>query len=125
MSTRGDRWQAYRDLIDALVEQCRSGQGDIWPKAARAEPHEPDLPPDDRPWHWRLYRVASKLTPEEREDLAMLLAQQFRSGVHAALVALHEAEIPPFEDGYEGTPFHDFVGRLDGWEWPDRPRGGG
>jgi hypothetical protein len=24
----------------------------------------------------------------------------------------------PFDKAYEGTPFHDFVGRLDDWEWP-------
>ena len=43
----------------------------------------------------------------------------FEAGVHAALVALHEERLPPFEDGYEGTPFHDFVGRLQGWDWPE------
>ncbi len=42
----------------------------------------------------------------------------FVSGVHTALRVLHEAGLPPFEDGYEGTPFHDFVGRLQGWQWP-------
>jgi hypothetical protein len=47
-----------------------------------------------------------------------MLQEQFVDGVHAALVAMHEHPVPPFEDGYEGTPFHDFVGRLDGWEWP-------
>jgi hypothetical protein len=31
---------------------------------------------------------------------------------------LHEAGIQPFEDGYEGTPYHDFVGRLIDWSWP-------
>jgi hypothetical protein len=123
MSSRGDRWQAYRDLIDELVRECRSGQGDIAPSAVREGPEKPVLPEDTVPWQWRTYRVAAKLTADEREDLAMLLAQQFRSGVHAALVTLHEAQISPFEDGYEGTPFHDFVGGLDDWEWPDRPRG--
>ncbi len=36
----------------------------------------------------------------------------FEAGAHTALVVLHEVVVPPFEDGYEGTPFHDFVGRL-------------
>lgn len=45
--------------------------------------------------------------------------EAFAAGVHAALVVLHEEGVPPFEDGYAGTPFHDFVGRLHDWEWPD------
>lgn len=122
MGTQGDRWQEYRDLIDDLVDRCRNGQGAIAARAARIEPRQPDVPPESSPWSWRMYRVASKLSPEERDDLAALLKHQFEGGVHTALVALHEAEMPPFEDGYEGTPFHDFVGRLADWEWPDRPR---
>jgi hypothetical protein len=47
-----------------------------------------------------------------------LLEQSFVSGVHEALVILHGEAVPPFEEGYEGTPFHDFVGRLQGWSWP-------
>jgi hypothetical protein len=47
-----------------------------------------------------------------------MLAGAFFGGVHETLVVLHEAGIRPFDDGYEGTPYHDFVGRLDGWEWP-------
>jgi hypothetical protein len=30
---------------------------------------------------------------------------------------LERFPVPPFEDGYEGSPFNDFVGRLEGWEW--------
>jgi hypothetical protein len=35
-----------------------------------------------------------------------------------ALRVLYEHQIPPFEDGYEGAPFNDFAGRLNGWHWP-------
>lgn len=48
-----------------------------------------------------------------------MLEVGFQSGVHQALVAFHEAQVQPFDDGYEGTPFHDFVGPLDGWDWPE------
>lgn len=42
----------------------------------------------------------------------------FAAGVHTVLVALHEAAMPPFDDGYEGTPFLEFMGRLQGLPWP-------
>ena len=45
-------------------------------------------------------------------------ADAYVAGVHDALRVLHDEHVPPFEDGYEGTPFHDFIGRLNGWEWP-------
>jgi len=47
-----------------------------------------------------------------------MLAEQFEAGVYEALVVLHEVQVPPFDEGYEETPFHDFVGRLGGWPWP-------
>jgi hypothetical protein len=57
------------------------------------------------------------LTGSEREVLAQMLALEFVGGVHEALVVLHQAQVEPFQEGYEGTPFHDFVGRLDDWPW--------
>jgi iron-sulfur cluster repair protein YtfE (RIC family) len=62
--------------------------------------------------------LLARLDDGERETLARLLDAQFVSGVHEMLVVLHEHEIPPFDDAYEGTPFHDFIGRLDDWTWP-------
>jgi hypothetical protein len=53
----------------------------------------------------------------ERRVLGEMLAKQFQSGVHEALVVLQN-KVPPFDCAYEGTPFHDFAGRLDGWKWP-------
>jgi hypothetical protein len=47
-----------------------------------------------------------------------MLEEALVAGVHETLVKLHEAQVEPFEDGYEGTPYHDFIGRLGGWEWP-------
>jgi hypothetical protein len=48
-----------------------------------------------------------------------MLEDEFVSGVHESLVVLHEESVPPFDGGYEGTPFHDFVGRLGDWDWPE------
>lgn len=31
-------------------------------------------------------------------------------------------DVEPFVGGYEGSPFHDFVGRVDpevSWSWPE------
>ena len=49
------------------------------------------------------------------------VSDAFVGGVHETLAVLHEEQIAPFEDGYEGTQFHDFVGRLDNWRWPTGP----
>lgn len=46
-------------------------------------------------------------------------ADAYVAGVHDTLRVLHDAQVPPFEEGYEGTPFHDFMGRLNGWDWPE------
>jgi len=63
-------------------------------------------------------RLVARMSTADREVLARLLEERFQSGVHATLVALHEAAMAPFDRAYEGTPFHDFVGRLGDWEWP-------
>jgi hypothetical protein len=79
----------------------------------------PGVDADDLPDQHAANVLLARLDRSEREILAVMLAQAFVGGVHETLVVLHEAEIPPFDDGYEGTPFHDFVGRLDDWPWPD------
>jgi hypothetical protein len=63
----------------------------------------------------------ASLNETERDVLAAMLSEAFAGGVHETLVVLHEEQIAPFENGYEGTPFHDFVGRLDNWPWPTDP----
>jgi hypothetical protein len=69
-------------------------------------------------------RVIDGLVRECREGQGPIAAKRgdaqgaFESGVFIALRVLHDESIPPFDDGYEGTPFNDFVGRLNGWSWP-------
>lgn len=106
-----DRPEIYRALIDRLVADCQTGQGQI---TARWVDEGRWPPPDDQ----AALALVERLDTREREVLAELLRSEFVSGVHSALVALHEAGIEPFDDGYEGSPFHDFVGRLHGWDWP-------
>jgi hypothetical protein len=105
----------YRALIDRLVLACRAGQGQISAKRVRSGLWNAKT---DVPDKSAVNQLLRRLTPAERELLAQMLAQEFVGGVHETLVVLHEAQVEPFQDGYEGTPFHDFVGRLDDWPWP-------
>jgi hypothetical protein len=116
----GDR-QQYRDLIDRLVRSCREGQGQIAARRARSGVWNANAEtmPADMPDQAAMNDLLRRLDDDDRELLAQFFAQQFVGGVHETLVVLHAAQIAPFEDGYEGSPFHDFVGRLDDWPWPD------
>lgn len=63
--------------------------------------------------------VLERLADEDRGIVARMLELSYEGGVHDTLRVLHEHEVPTFDDGYEGTPFHDFMGRLKSdWEWP-------
>jgi YbgC/YbaW family acyl-CoA thioester hydrolase len=94
-----DDRQRYRTLIDRLVRSCREGQGQITAGRARRG-------------------VLADMNEADREALAQMLYDAFCGGVHETLAVLHEERVPPFDDGYEGTPCHDFSGRLRGWPWP-------
>ncbi|TCC65459.1 hypothetical protein E0H73_00470 [Kribbella pittospori] len=102
-------------LIDRLALACRVGQGQIGAKRVRSGLWNARI---DVPAQPAVNQLLRRLTPAEREVLAQMLAQEFVGGVHETLVVLYEAQVEPFQDGYEGTPFHDFVGRLDDWPWP-------
>ncbi|HSE45254.1 MAG TPA: DUF6547 family protein [Gemmatimonadales bacterium] len=115
------REQQYREVIDRLMHACREGQGQISSLRVRRGVwnSNADQKPADMPDQAEMNALLSRLPSADRELLAGFFAEEFVSGVHEALVVLHEAQIAPFDDGYEGTPFHDFVGRLDAWPWPD------
>jgi hypothetical protein len=115
------RPQIYREIIDDLVHRCREGQGQIGARRARAGVWNANARPDFVPEQHQFNLLLAGMTEPDREILATMLSREFVAGVHTALVALHEAGIEPFEDGYEGAPFNDFVGRLDDWPWPDEP----
>jgi hypothetical protein len=118
MPVMQDDRRPYRALIDELVRACREGQGQIGAHRAKAGIWNANATPDLFPDQFAMNELLSRLSERDRAVLAGMLEQQFVNGVHSTLVALHEAEIPPFDEAYEGTPFHDFVGRLAGWEWP-------
>ncbi len=116
----GEDRRVYRELIDELVRQCRSGQGAIGPRRVRSGVWNPHITKRTSPDQHQYNQFLARLAEKDRELLAKLLNEEFVGGVHTTLVALHEAEIPPFDTGYEGTPFHDFMGRLlIDWHWPE------
>lgn len=107
--------KAYRDAIDALVQMCHEGQGQIGARRVRSGVWIQNATPEAE----EINLLLARLPVEDREILANLLASEVVTGVFETLKVLEEFQIPPFEDGYEGSPFNDFIGRLGGWQWPE------
>jgi len=120
MRTAASDQARYRRVIDRLVQACQEGQGQIGARRARAGVWNRNAGSADGPLadQWQMNQLLLCLTTDQREVLAKMLAQEFVSGVHDTLVVLYEEQVAPLDDGYEGDPYHDFVGRLDGWTWP-------
>jgi hypothetical protein len=112
--------QLYRDFIDHVVRVCHSGQGRIAPDRARRGVWNPDITEATAPDQHAMNLLLAKLSANDRETIATFLAQEFEGGVFETLKALEKFQIAPFEGGYEGSPYHDFIGRVSGeWEWPE------
>ena len=107
----------YRGLIDAMVEACNEGQGQI--AASRVHAGVWNAHVDEHSEQQAVNDLLAALTLDQRAVLAELLTQQYRSGMFGALVVLSESGTPPFDRAYEGSPFEDFIGRVDGWQWPE------
>ena len=114
-----DHQQTYRVVIDRLVRACQEGQGQIGPRRVREGIWNGEATAGSMPDQHAVNEALARMTAGDREVVAGLLMETFIAGVHETLVVLHAEQVAPFEDGYEGTPFHDFVGRLGGWPWPE------
>ena len=108
----------YRALIDEMVEVCRDGQGQIGARRAREGVWNRSATPTFLPEQHSINVLLARLDPADREVLARMLAEEVVTGVFETLKALETFKVAPFESGYEGSPFEDFVGRLGGWDWP-------
>lgn len=112
----------YRTLIDMMVEECREGGGQVFSGRVRRgvwSPHALEHP-DDLPEEHLINTVLAQLGREDRVVVARMLELSYEGGIHDVLRVLHDEEVAPFDDAYEGTPAHDFMGRLvTDWEWPD------
>ncbi len=109
----------YRDIIDALVEVCHDGQGQIGARRTREGLWNVNATSDYLVDQHEINVLLARLSESEREVLARMLNHQVEVGVFETLKVLEEFKVTPFKDGYEGSPFEDFVGRLNGWEWPE------
>lgn len=110
----------YRGLIDELVRVCHEGQGQIGAMRARAGVWHPSATSVFIPEQHAINLLLAKLNVSEREVLATMLAHEVEVGVFETLKALETFDIAPFQEGYEGSPCNDFIGRLSDWEWPEK-----
>jgi hypothetical protein len=111
--------EMYRKLIDSLVDMCQNGQGQVGAKRVVKGIWNKNATADNIPEQYKVNLLLERLSISEREVLAKLLSDEVVAGVFETLKALEVYQIPPFEFGYEGSPYHDFIGRLDDWEWPE------
>ncbi|MFZ2014695.1 MAG: DUF6547 family protein [Nocardioides sp.] len=120
MPDERDRSQ-YRSLIDAMVHECRDGQGQVFPGWVRRGVWNREAleRPDDLPEEARMNAVLAHLGDSDRAVIARMVELSYEGGVNDTLRVLHDHQVPPFEDGYERAPFNDFMGRLEtDWDWP-------
>jgi hypothetical protein len=111
--------QKYRDLIDCLVHICQDGEGQIGARRARQGVWNQNADAERLPDQHQFNLLLTRMPAADRDILARLLAHEVFVGVFLTLRTLEQFEITPFESGYEGSAYNDFVGRLDNWEWPE------
>ncbi|HSX67406.1 DUF6547 family protein [Nocardioides sp.] len=110
MTEQGGR-SAYRASIDALVDECRNGQGTVLPSWARRAVWPPDS---------EVAELLRRLDSSDREAVARMLEQAYSGAVHDTLRVLEDKGFPNLAQAYEGSPREDFMGRLiTDYEWPN------
>lgn len=110
MTDRGSR-AAYRTLIDALVDECRHGQGTVLPGWALRGVWPSDAGAAE---------LLGRLREPDRAVVARMLEQAYSGAMHDALRVLEDEGVPDFDQSYEGSAREDFMGRLVAdYEWPD------
>src|SRR5260221_863875 len=95
MAVRDPDRAIYGGVIDRLVSSCRDGQGAIGPTRVRSGLWNANATSPDGllAEQFAFNRLLARLEPGERDCLATMLEQAFVSGVHEALVVLHETQI--------------------------------
>ena len=111
--------ESYRMFIDDLVEMCRNGQGQIGANKVLSGIWNQNATADFLQDQHEINLLLRRLSESDRKILATLFSSEDVTGDFETMKALETYEIPPFESGYEGSPFNDFIGRLDDWDWPE------
>lgn len=110
MIDRGSRAR-YRAVIDALVDECRHGQGTVLPGWAQRGVWPSDVDAAE---------LLGRLGQPDRAVVASMLEQAYSGAVHDALKVLEDEGFPHLGQSYEGSAREDFMGRLStDYEWPD------
>lgn len=105
-----DSRAGYRAAIDALVEECRNGQGSVFPGWARRGvwPSDPEITSFLEP-----------LSVADRELVVRMLSTAYSGAMHDALRVLEDHDFPHLDQAYEGSAYQDFIGRLvTDYAWP-------
>ena len=108
----------YREMIDELVRMCKDGQGQIGPRRVRKGVWNQNATPGFISDQYEINLLLERMSHHDREILAGMLAHEVELGVFETLKVLEQYQVEPFKDGYEGSPYNDFIGRLADWEWP-------
>jgi hypothetical protein len=98
---------------------CKTGQGQIGPRRMREGVWNQNATQDFIPDQYEINLLLKRMSHRDREIVADMLAREVELGVFETLKVIEQFEIEPFRGGYEGSPYHDFVGRLADWEWPE------
>ncbi len=118
--------QLYRTIIDALVVQCREGEGQVSARRVLAGVWNENADAGDaeaEPGQHAMNVLLGSLDGNQRAVLAGLFADEFESGVYNVLRVLEAAQLPLFEAGEQGGPTDHFLDRLDDWECPEQSAG--
>jgi hypothetical protein len=115
----GRKPRVYREVIDELVRECKKGQGQVGARRVRKGVWNANARADFLPEQHAINVWLGRMSVEEREILAGMLTHAVEVGVFEALKVLERWKIEPFREGYEGSPYEDFIGRMADWEWPE------
>jgi hypothetical protein len=121
MTDQGAADETYREFIDRLVDAAPS-------LAARLVREESIA--SKAPAAAAANELVSRLSLADRTTLATMLDAERSGAIHDVLASLtwwlHTGRVRwsaggvPMPAGREGGLHCDYIGRLDGWEWPDR-----
>lgn len=113
--------EKYKSLIDEMVQMLKSGQGKIPSQKVKSGVWNENATKDFLEDQHEINQLLEKLSVTDREIIAKLLDDAVETGVFECLKILEDKNINPFEEGFEGSPYEDFIGRIKSdWEWPSK-----